>query len=129
MFRPLAGGDDAGIQRGVVEIFGEGILSLFDDAGHAVAVLALHFLVEGAEHLLEARHVFARLLEVAFERLAQPFRRRGLRHLGQGLGQLFLRVVCVAQFHDERVVQGAALSHRLVSRCGVRGCRVSRRLP
>src|SRR4030095_7202038 len=69
------------------------------------------FLVQALKHLLEAVDVPTRLLEVSFERRPQFRGRRGLCHLGQRLGQLFLRIVGVTQFIEKRIVQCAGLSH------------------
>jgi hypothetical protein len=111
----LARRDDAGVERRIVEVLRQRRLTLVDDAGHALAVFALHLLVEAREDFLQARGVFARLFEMALQGVSERFGVGGPGHLGQGLDQLFLRVVRVAEFVDECVVQRAGLSHRAFS--------------
>ena len=71
MLGALAGGDQAGVHRRVVEVLLHDRLAFLDDAGDAVAVLAARLLVEAPEHLLQPLDLPAGLLEVRLERLAQ----------------------------------------------------------
>ena len=107
----LAGRDQAGVHRRVVELLLHDRLALLDDAGNAVAVLALDLFVEAGKHALEALDLTARLLEMSLERRAQLGRGCRLRELRQRLYQLFLRVVGVTQFIHESIVQCSGLSH------------------
>ena len=65
----LAGGNQAGVHRRLVEVLLHDRLAFLDDAGDAVAVLAAHLFVEAREHLLEPLDLALRLLEVGLERL------------------------------------------------------------
>src|SRR5688572_4782671 len=59
----LCGGDDTGIHRVIVEVLFEYRLSLFDDAGDAITVLAASLFIEAGKHLLQAGHLVTRLSE------------------------------------------------------------------
>jgi hypothetical protein len=86
-------------------------LAFLDDPGDAVAVLAPDLLVEAGEHLLELGDLALRLVAVGQKGLLQLRRTGRLGQLGQGLQQLLLGVVGVAQLVDECVVQGSSFSH------------------
>lgn len=75
--------------------------------------LAAHLLVEAGEDLLEALDMALGLLEMGLEGVFEWRRCRGLRELGERLGQLTFRVVGVAQLIDKGVVQGG-LGHVLL---------------
>ena len=70
VLRSLAGSNQAGVHRGLIEVFCHDRVAFFDDAGDAVAVFAAGLLVESLEHLFEALNLPAGLLEVRFEGLA-----------------------------------------------------------
>ena len=87
-------------------------------------MLALHFLVEALEDLLQPFDVSAGLLEVRLERRSANPETRRLGQLRKSLGQLFLRVVRVAQLIEKCIVQGSVISHSyllLPSSVGVSG--------
>ncbi len=90
-------------------------LAFFDDPGDPVAVLSADLFVQALEDLFQPCDLALRLLEVAFERLAQLRVRGRLRQFRQRLGQLFLGVIRVAQFVDECVVERACFSHGRIS--------------
>ena len=109
----LRGRNQQRVHGGLVGIFLERALGLFEDAGHAVAVLAARLLAEALEHAGETIDLAPGFLEVLLECGAEVGRRGGLGHLRERLGELLLCVECVAKFVDERVVQGALHGHVL----------------
>src|SRR4051794_29936298 len=111
VFAALAGSDEAGVHRRVVEVLVHDRLALLDDALDAVAVPAAHFFVEAGEHPLEPQDVAAGFFQVRLERVAQLRRRGGRGELRQRLDQLSFGVVGVAQFIDEGVVQRQGFGH------------------
>src|SRR5204862_5364546 len=95
--------------------------AFLDDAGNAFAVLPSGFLLQTFEYLLEPFNVSLRFLEMRFKGGAQISRRGCFREPRKCLDQLFFRIVGVAQFFDECVVQGSRLSHLcLLYQCGYR---------
>ena len=76
-------------------------LALFDDAGNALAVFRTRLFTQRLEDLVEAIDMAARLFQMGFESVAQLGRRRGLGQLRQSLGQLFLRIVSVAELVEK----------------------------
>ena len=71
MLDSLAGRNQAGVHRRLVEVLVHDGLPFFENAGDAVAVFALHLFAEPFHDLFEPLDVTARLFEVGFERIPE----------------------------------------------------------
>ncbi len=111
VLRALPRGNQARVHRRLVKVLAHDRLAFFDDPRDAVAMFAARLLFDAFEDLLEPLDVSKRFLEMGFERRAQFGRVRRLGELRQGFRELFFRVVGIAQFVDERIVQGSGFSH------------------
>jgi hypothetical protein len=116
VFCALARRNQAGVHRGVIEVFFHDRFAFFDDAGDAIAVLAAYLFAEALKDLFQPFNLTLGLLEMALERLTQLGVGRRFRQLGQRLRQLLLGVVRVPQFVNECVMERACFSH-VVSPC------------
>ena len=74
-------------------------------------MLAAYSFFEIFEHLLQALDLSLGLLEMRFEGFPELRRSCRLGELRQRFGELPLGIVGVAQFVDERIVQGSGFSH------------------
>jgi hypothetical protein len=93
----LGRGNHDAVELVALLVLGEVLLRFFDQTLHRLTGLALGALAHELEHLLEARHLVLRYLEMFLEGLLQ-FRVAGrLCHFGQSFGQLLLRVVKIAE--------------------------------
>src|SRR5262249_25236708 len=83
--------------------------AFFDEAHHAVALLARRFFAETLKYFLQAFDVSAGLLKMSFETRAQVIGRRGLCQFRQSLHQSIFGVVDVFQFVDIEISQSVML--------------------
>ena len=63
MFSPLSRGNQAGVHRGLIEVFFHDGFAFFDDARDPVAVLAAHLLVQAREDMFQPCDLAMRLLK------------------------------------------------------------------
>lgn len=105
MLDALSGADEARVADRGVAVGIDEFLAFLDEALHGAAGLAGRSFVELTEDFLEAIDVDLRLAQVGVERRLELDAGGGLGHFWEGLDELCLGVVEVAQFLDVEVAE------------------------
>ena len=111
MLHLLGGGNQRGVEHSGLGVLFHGLLALFDQAGHALALLPLRRQAEQLEDFFEPLDLAFGLDPVLLEGGLQVGVVGGLGHLGECLEDLAFGVIDVLQFVDEQVVQRGKLGH------------------
>ena len=111
VFDFLRGADEGGVANRRRGVFFDLFFAFGDEALHRLTRFALGRRIEEFHGAFEAGDVFVGLIEMLLEAGFQGFVGGGLRHFGEGLGELRFGVVEIAKFFDEEFVESGSLGH------------------